>query len=112
MDRIDKMLADITELYKKEKLEEARKRKEGEYFNVFNTIGLWSEEVRLHSSFIAELLNPNGSHGLSNLFLQAFFKRIGVSCDYVQLAEGVITERNIGQKTKTEGGRVDIIIDM
>ena len=68
MDKTKAMLSSIAELYKKEKQEEARKRKEGDYFNVFNTIGLWSEEVRLHSKFIAELLNPKGSHGLSYSF--------------------------------------------
>lgn len=113
MDRIDKMLADITELYKKEKLEEARKRKEGEYFNVFNTIGLWSEEVRLHSSFIAELLNPKGSHGLAQRFLHAFLEEIDLPNDYVDWrhCSNDIVERVIGPVTETEGGRIDIIIE-
>ena len=69
------------------------------------------EEVRLHSAFIAELLNPNGSHGLSNSFLQAFLERFGLPSNYVKEAKSKITERNIGRKTKTEGGRIDIIIE-
>ncbi len=64
------------ELYEKDKLDEQRKRDNGDFFNVFNTIGLWSEEVRLHSSFIAELLNPKGSHGLTHRFLQAFIEEL------------------------------------
>lgn len=78
---------------------------------MFNTIGLRTEEVRLHSAFIAELLNPQGSHGLSNLFLQAFLKHMELPCDYVTEAKGIIKERYIGRKTKTEGGRIDIIIE-
>lgn len=109
--KIEQLLAEITRLYNQAETRRVEREKQGEFFNVFNTIGLRTEEVRLHSAFIAELLNPNGSHGLSNLFLQAFFIRIGVSCDYVQGAKGVITERYIGPKTKTEGGRIDIIIE-
>lgn len=108
---IEQLLAEIMRLYNQAEARRVEREKQGDFFNVFNTIGLRTEEVRLHSAFIAELLNPNGSHGLSNLFLQAFFKRIGVSCDYVQGAKGVITERYIGLKTKKEGGRVDIIIE-
>ena len=109
--KIERLLADIMSLYKQSKERRAQKEKQGEFFNVFNTIGLRTEEVRLHSAFIAELLNPNGSHGLSNLFLKAFLKRIGVSCDYVQRAKEKLKERSIGTITKTEGGRIDIIIE-
>lgn len=113
MDKIKAMLSSIAELYKKEKQEEARKRKEGDYFNVFNTIGLWSEEVRLHSKFIAELLNPKGSHGLSYSFLQAFLEEIGLPNDYINWrhCSQNIVERGIGKMTETEGGRIDIIIE-
>ena len=98
-------------LYKQAEERRIQKEQRGEFFNVFNTIGLRTEEVRLHSAFIAELLNPNGSHGLSNLFLKAFLKKVGLPCDYVLGAKRVITERYIGPKTKTEGGRIDIIIE-
>ena len=76
-----KTLESISKLYEQEKKVEEKKREEGEFFNVFNTIGLRTEEVRLHSAFIAELLNPKGSHGLSQLFLQAFLEVIGVQDD-------------------------------
>lgn len=113
MDRTKAILSTILELYKKEKQEEARKREEGDYFNIFNTIGLWSEEVRLHSSFLAELLNPAGSHGLSHYFLQAFMEGIGLPTDYIswQHCSQNIVERVIGPVSETEGGRIDIIIE-
>lgn len=42
----------------------------GENFNVFSVLKLDSKEVRMHSAFIGELLNPNGSHGLKEVPLK------------------------------------------
>ena len=108
---IEQLLNDIMSLYKQAEERRIQRELRGEFFNVFNTIGLRTEEVRLHSAMIAELLNPNGMHGLSNSFLQAFLERFGLPSNYVKEAKGKITERNIGRKTKTEGGRIDIIIE-
>lgn len=113
MEKTITMLNAISKLYNREKQVELRKREEGEFFNVFNTIGLRTEEVRLHSAFIAELLNPKGSHGLEHRFLQAFMETIGVSVDYLDFhrcSENMV-ERVIGPVTDTEGGRIDIIIE-
>ena len=44
----------------------------GENFNVFRILKLESSEVRMHSAFIAELLNPHGSHGQRDVFLKLF----------------------------------------
>lgn len=112
MDKIlVKLLKNIRSLYKQ--AEERRKKKElqGEFFNVFNTIGLRTEEVRLHSAFISELLNPKGSHGLSNKLLQAFLERLGMPRNYVKDAKEKITERYIGVKKNNDGGRIDIIVE-
>ena len=115
METTSKILESISKLYEQEKHVEKRKRKEGDFFNVFNTIGLRTDEVRLHSAFIAELLNPKGSHGLSHLFLQAFLEVIGLPnryIDYRRCPRGAITERSIGRLlANTEGGRIDIIIE-
>ena len=112
MDKIiEQLLAEITRLYKQAAERRSEREKQGEFFNVFNTIGLRAEEVRLHSAMIAELLNPNGMHGLSNCFLQVFLERLGLPNDYIKEAKGTITERYIGPKTKTHGGRIDIIIE-
>ena len=113
MEKVNAFLNTISKLYKNEKQVEHKKREDGEFFNVFNTIGLRAEEVRLHSAFIAELLNPKGSHGLSNLFLQAFLEETGLPNDYIvyQQCSKNIVERVIGPVTDTEGGRIDIIID-
>src|SRR5580658_3696483 len=44
----------------------------GENFNVFRILKLQASEVRLHSTFLAELLNPKGTHGHRDLFLKLF----------------------------------------
>jgi hypothetical protein len=108
---IEKLLIDIRSLYKQAEDRRIQGEQRGDFFNVFNTIGLRTEEVRLHSAMIAELLNPNGSHGLSKQFLQTFLERLGLPNDYIKEVKGKITERDIGRKTKTHGGRIDIIIE-
>lgn len=47
----------------------------GNYFNIFNTLKIERKEIR-HSAFLADLLNPNGFHGLGNRFLKLFLKKI------------------------------------
>lgn len=85
----------------------------GENFNVFRILKLESSEVRMHSAFIAELLNPNGSHGQKDVFLELFIKAF---CFKERLIDTesckVKVEDNIGaiNKARTEGGRIDITI--
>ena len=49
--------------------------KQGKNFNIFTTINVTTDEVR-HSRFLAELLNPLGSHGQKNFFLNKFKNHI------------------------------------
>jgi len=85
----------------------------GENFNVFRILKLESSEVRMHSAFLAELLNPNGSHGQKDAFLKLFLKSFcfknnpinSESCKVeVEKHTGFINEQG------TEGGRIDIVI--
>ena len=39
-------------------------------FNIFKIVGLYRYEVSTHTSFLAELLSPLGTHSQSNLFLK------------------------------------------
>ena len=111
-EKLSAMFSAINEQYAAAKVRESKRREQGELFNIFNILKLQSNEVRLHSALLAELLCPNGSHGASSLFLKAFLKVIGEDEDYIKapVAEK-ITERYIGKKTETEGGIIDIIIE-
>lgn len=82
----------------------------GDLFNVFNILGLKSDEVRLHSSLLAEFLRPNGMCGVGNAFQKAFLATIGLPENYI-VDGNVSVELSIGNTTDTEGGRMDIIME-
>ncbi|MDL2320113.1 PD-(D/E)XK nuclease family protein [Alistipes sp. OttesenSCG-928-B03] len=48
----------------------------GENFNVFMVLNKQRDEVKTHSAFISELLNPKGSHGMGSVFLGHFFNML------------------------------------
>jgi len=82
----------------------------GENFNIFRTIDLTTDEVRLHSKFLAELLNPKGSHGQGDIFLSLFLREFDIT-NYKSEKAKVFVEKHIGNKTETTGGRIDILIE-
>lgn len=81
----------------------------GADFNIFRIINVTSDEVK-HSAFLAELLNPKGSHGQGTVFLNLFVQKLGVIDFSIETAE-VEIEKYIGPVTETTGGRIDIFID-
>lgn len=99
------------------------KQNTGEDFNVFSILGMETAEVKTHSKFIAELLNPQGSHLQGEVFLKIFIEYLNNLKDdndntflsdlinIVPEKSKVILEKHIGQKTETEGGRIDIAIE-
>lgn len=102
------------------KIKEQRKEKfeRGENYNIFNDLGFMSDEVHLHSMFLANLLNPKGSHGQRGKFLEAFLKMLqksfpAISADSLELDTAnasVGVEKYIGRQTDSEGGRIDIYL--
>jgi hypothetical protein len=84
----------------------------GENFNVFQIIGLGSAEVRLHSAFLAELLNSQGSHGQGDTFLRLFIDQFGIT-DFETTNSITETEKYIGpiNDDYSKGGKVDIVIN-
>ncbi|UXI04685.1 PD-(D/E)XK nuclease family protein [Photobacterium sp. TY1-4] len=47
-------------------------------FNLFSVLRGSTDEVRLHSRFIAELLDPKGSHNMGRRFLQHFLETLKI----------------------------------
>lgn len=108
------LLDNILKLVEEDRKFQAQRIKDGDTFNVFSILGLQSYEVRTHSAFIGELLSPEGSHGCNDRLLSAFLKSVPALADFsfnTKHAE-VILEASIGNtnKTKTEGGRIDLLI--
>lgn len=81
----------------------------GANFNIFRIINVSSDELK-HSSFVAELLNPKGSHGQGTVFLKLFVETLGITPFYCDDAS-VEIEKSIGKVTEEEGGRLDIYIN-
>ncbi len=96
-----------------EKQEQIRKEK-GENYNLFQIINIMSDETRVHSSIIADLLNPNGRHQMGTVFLQLFIDRLNEQLDinvsFTYDNAKVECEKYIGSKTETSGGRLDIYL--
>lgn len=96
----------------------------GEYFNLFSILGIESRENKTHSAFLAELLNPEGSHQKKNTFLKLFLKVVSKELrdenskeikvgDFINNTRSEVkTEFVIGKRDdeKKEGGRLDIFI--
>lgn len=57
-------------------IDAAWQRAAAPHFNVFRVLGMERREVRTHSAFLAELLDPNGSHGQRSIFLRGFLERV------------------------------------
>ncbi len=115
---INNLLNRVYEVYKKMTVEESHSFSGGNHFNVFNVIGLWSEEVRLHSAMIRELLDPSGSHGCSDQFLKIFLTKvlnINNITGETSLTRAIVdSEFYIGQISadRDDGGRIDIIVNI
>jgi hypothetical protein len=95
----------------------------GENFNVFRVLGLSTHEVRTHSAFLCELLNPKGKHGYKDVFLKLFLAQ---QKEKQKEKEAFLTRFSAVDTTNstaspesyigfindagTEGGRIDILI--
>lgn len=76
---------ELTKLYNNSFFEHAQLLRDKYYtdfqFNLFSVLRSDSDEVRLHSRFLAEILNPSGSHGFSNVFLSEFLSSLDIKLE-------------------------------
>lgn len=82
----------------------------GETFNIFTILGVETKENKTHSSFIAALLNPAGSHFMGTVFLQEFLDQVNYSGSLDINTATVVKEHHIGKISDVSGGRIDILI--
>ncbi|MDD9822605.1 MAG: PD-(D/E)XK nuclease family protein [Gammaproteobacteria bacterium] len=96
----------------KEKHDEVA-RANGEWFNVFSVLGVESAEIR-HSAFLAELLNPNGSHSQGAVFLRLFFEMLrtsfGKKFDWELSLDEIGGFEVTAEAHQGDYGRIDILI--
>lgn len=98
-DRIETFLENVREPLRKAVRD---RRLAAADFNVFEAAGIYSRELS-HSHFLAELLNPDGTHGQGSLFLNSFLERVGI--DKPKARAIVSTEYSID-----EARRLDVLI--
>lgn len=116
MDEISQLLHAVSNVIVEERTLQEEKRKRGDNFNVFSVLGLQTSEVRLHSALIAELLNPNGDHGLRDKFLEAFLDVLNMHFNdkfiFDTKTAKVEVEHFIGSISDDgeTGGRIDLFI--
>lgn len=98
------------------KREQESERLRGEKFNVFSILNVTTREDQLHSSFIRELLDVNGSHLKGRLFLDLFIKMLNQKHDQLKHISSsfkeVIQEFPIGRVDLDDstGGRIDLLL--
>ncbi len=71
-----KLVAEMVETHEK------YANQQGENFNIFRILKMEHYEVKTHSRFIYELLDPKGSHGQNDIFLKSFAKKVLKSKDF------------------------------
>lgn len=84
-------------------------------FNVFRALHLERRETKLHSRFLAELLDPNGIHGQGDRFLIAFLdlaKRSGLRSpsEWPEACYGRRLWEITTEEAVNESDRLDIVI--
>ncbi|MEM9391721.1 MAG: PD-(D/E)XK nuclease family protein [Bacteroidota bacterium] len=106
---INKVLSNTSKIIRRQ--EELKKLK-GESFNIFSILQIEHSENRTHSAFLAELLNPKGSHLCGAVFLKHFFKVLNYDEAFDTKSANVELEKHIGSvdNESQTGGRIDIWI--
>ncbi len=91
----------------------------GENFNIFSILSMESAENKTHSEFLSELLNPQGTHGMGDSFLQAFLSVLQTKDPHPKqlkdfICKDAVVKREFHTGTvdteTTTGGRIDIYI--
>lgn len=78
-----------------------------EEFNIFRAMRNDTDEVRLHSRFIASLLDPYAPHGMDDYPLRMFLETIGMGYD---ILEEEYLDVQPGYEDKNEYENIDILI--
>ena len=81
----------------------------GEQFNVFSILGVEADEVRTHSAFLVDLLDPQGSHRQGDAFQKLFLK---VALNHSGPDEyGDPEPLQVSKEASTDHGQIDILLE-
>lgn len=128
-EELKKLLAKTQRIVFRDAEIQAERRKHGDFFNIFSVLNVETKETR-HSAFIAELLNPAGSHGQKYNFLRLFLEEVEqISSPESQAEKHLVSLKDINLQSakirveedfgiiqdsgrKKSGGRADIVIHL
>ena len=82
----------------------------GEQFNVFSILGVEADEVRTHSPFLANLLDPQGSHRQGAAFLELFLELEELKSSKSGEYKNPETFR-VSKEASTDQGQIDILLE-
>jgi hypothetical protein len=106
MNNIKELLENVSS---KAKDIDKHQRASGELFNIFSITRIERAEVATHSSMIAELLNPSGSHGQGDKFLTLFLNILNQADSFT----GTQNAKVFKEKSFNKGrDRVDILVEL
>lgn len=115
MTDLERLFSDVNKVLNRSRIENEERRKRGELFNIFDVLNLTTAEVQTHSSFLAELLNPQGSHGLGSYPLECFVSMLDKyhPLSFNSSKASVRKEIRIGtiDKEYNTGGQIDLLIE-
>ncbi len=98
-----------------------RAKRESPDFNIFTVLGVHEREVKTHSAFLANLFDPQGTHGQGGLFLSKFLsflkeKTPGLSVpkEAAEAEWRIQVEEPTGpmavEETEEADGRMDLVL--
>lgn len=109
MEQYEQLFQAISQIVQQAKVAKEESRLRGEQFNIFKVCGIDHYELQ-HSKIIAELLNPQGSHGQGCLYLKLFLETYGSSIDITSMEEKAIRVKT-EEWTLESDGRMDIYVE-
>jgi hypothetical protein len=80
-----------------------------ESFNLFKVLRKDSDEVRLHSRFIAAILDPDGSHRAGNTYLKLFLKQVELNDFTAQNSKVFAEYQGIDILIRNDSGQAIVI---
>lgn len=108
---IQQFFQEVANICALEQAQQEERNRKGENYNLFSILSIERYELK-HSALIANLLDPEGSHGCGDAFLRAFFEIAlkGTAYPFESSSPDSCTEHYTGPIAGDTGGRIDILV--
>ena len=108
---IQRFFQEVASICALEQAQQEERNRKGENYNLFSILSIERYELK-HSALIANLLDPEGSHGCGDAFLRAFFEIAlkGTAYPFESSSPDSCTEHYTGPIAGDTGGRIDILV--